>query len=715
MGKSVYIAEKPSVAQEFAKALKLNTKRRDGYLESDEAIVTWCVGHLVTMSYPEEYDPALKRWNLQTLPFIPEEFKYEVIPSVAKQFQIVSGILNREDVDTIYVCTDSGREGEYIYRLVEQEAHVEGKKRRRVWIDSQTEEEILRGIREAKDLSEYDNLGASAYLRAKEDYLMGINFSRLLTLKYGNSISNFLQTKYSVVSVGRVMTCVLGMVVRREREIRDFVKTPFYRVLSTIDAQGHTFEGEWRAVKGSRYFESYDLYKENGFKERKKAEELIQYLQTPDDESVNVAGIQGQSGLNCRIESIEKKKEKKNPPLLYNLAELQNDCSKRFKISPDETLRIVQELYEKKLVTYPRTDARVLSTAVAKEITRNLNGLSKYPMAAPYMQDILNFGSYKTLAKTRYVNDKQITDHYAIIPTGQGLNALSTVSSTAKGVYDLIVRRFLSIFYPPAVYQKVAIVTKIKEESFFSSFKVLAEEGYLKVAGIPKKKTTQSSAKDSGNGNSENNNNDTNDEAGSDSSDQSLDTGLFEVIKSLKKGAVLQVRALDIKEGETSPPKRYNSGSMSRAMENAGQLIEDEELRAQIKGSGIGTSATRAEILKKLVNIKYLALNKKTQVITPTLQGEMIYDVVDHSIRSLLNPELTASWEKGLNYVAEGSITSDEYMRKLDHFITSRTVGVKGLNNQYQLRACYEKAAGFYPSVNSNKTTGRTKTGSRSK
>lgn len=715
MGKSVYIAEKPSVAQEFAKALKLNTKRRDGYLESDKAIVTWCVGHLVTMSYPEEYDPALKKWNLQTLPFIPEEFKYEVIPSVAKQFQIVSGILNREDVDTIYVCTDSGREGEYIYRLVEQEAHVEGKKRRRVWIDSQTEEEILRGIREARDLSEYDNLGASAYLRAKEDYLMGINFSRLLTLKYGNSISNFLQTKYSVVSVGRVMTCVLGMVVRREREIRDFVKTPFYRVLSTIDAQGHTFEGEWRAVKGSHYFESYDLYKENGFKERKKAEELIQYLQTPDDESVNVAGIQGQSGLNCRIESIEKKKEKKNPPLLYNLAELQNDCSKRFKISPDETLRIVQELYEKKLVTYPRTDARVLSTAVAKEITRNLNGLSKYPMAAPYMQDILNFGSYKTLAKTRYVNDKQITDHYAIIPTGQGLNALNTVSSTAKGVYDLIVRRFLSIFYPPAVYQKVAIVTKIKEESFFSSFKVLAEEGYLKVAGIPKKKASQTATKDSSNGNSENNNNDTNDEAGSDSSDQSLDTGLFEVIKSLKKGAVLQVRALDIKEGETSPPKRYNSGSMILAMENAGQLIEDEELRAQIKGSGIGTSATRAEILKKLVNIKYLALNKKTQVITPTLQGEMIYDVVDHSIRSLLNPELTASWEKGLNYVAEGSITSDEYMRKLDHFITSRTVGVKGLNNQYQLRACYEKAAGFYPSVNSNKTTGRTKTGNKSK
>ena len=689
MGKSVYIAEKPSVAQEFAKALKLNTKRRDGYLESDEAIVTWCVGHLVTMSYPEEYDPALKRWNLQTLPFIPEEFKYEVIPSVAKQFQIVSGILNREDVDTIYVCTDSGREGEYIYRLVEQEAHVEGKKRRRVWIDSQTEEEILRGIREAKDLSEYDNLGASAYLRAKEDYLMGINFSRLLTLKYGNSISNFLQTKYSVVSVGRVMTCVLGMVVRREREIRDFVKTPFYRVLSTIDAQGHTFEGEWRAVKGSRYFESYDLYKENGFKERKKAEELIQYLQTPDDESVNVAGIQGQSGLNCRIESIEKKKEKKNPPLLYNLAELQNDCSKRFKISPDETLRIVQELYEKKLVTYPRTDARVLSTAVAKEITRNLNGLSKYPPAQPYLQDILSFGSHKNLAKTRYVNDKQITDHYAIIPTGQGLGALNSLSATSHKVYDLIVRRFLSIFYPPAVYQKVAIISKIKEESFFSNFKVLAEEGYLKVAGVPQGKRSVNKGKSRTDANEK-------EEDAEQTADQDLDTALFEVIKTLKKGSVLPVGALDIKEGETSPPKRYNSGSIILAMENAGQLIEDEDLRAQIKGSGIGTSATRAEILKKLIHIKYLALNKKTQIITPTLQGEMVFDVVDHSIKSLLNPELTASWEKGLTYVAEGSITPDEYMMKLDRFITNRTVGVKGLNNQYQLRACYDKAAGYY-------------------
>ena len=618
MKKQLYIAEKPSVAQEFAKALKLKTRRADGYLESDEAVITWCVGHLVTMSYPEEYDPALKKWSLQTLPFIPSEFKYEVIPSVAKQFQIVSSLLNREDVDTIYVCTDSGREGEYIYRLVEQKAQVSGKKRLRVWIDSQTEEEILRGIREAKDLSEYDNLSASAYLRAKEDYLMGINFSRLLTLKYGNSISNYLNTKYSVISVGRVMTCVLGMVVRREREIREFVKTPFYRVISTIDASGHSFEGEWRAVKGSRYFESFDLYKENGFKTEEKAKELIAYLLE-------------EKPIQCIVESVEKKKEKKNPPLLYNLAELQNDCSKRFKISPDEALRVVQELYEKKLVTYPRTDARVLSTAVAKEISRNLNGLSKYPPAQPYLQDILSFGSHKNLAKTRYVNDKQITDHYAIIPTGQGLGALNSLSATSHKVYDLIVRRFLSIFYPPAVYQKVAIISKIKEESFFSNFKVLAEEGYLKVAGVPQGKRSVNKGKSRTDANEK-------EEDAEQTADQDLDTALFEVIKTLKKGSVLPVGALDIKEGETSPPKRYNSGSIILAMENAGQLIEDEDLRAQIKGSGIGTSATRAEILKKLIHIKYLALNKKTQIITPTLQGEMVFDVVDHSIKSLLNP-----------------------------------------------------------------------------
>ena len=676
MGKAVYIAEKPSVAQEFAKALKLNAKRKDGYLESEEAIVTWCVGHLVTMSYPEAYDPALKRWSLDTLPFLPEDFKYEVIPSVKKQFDIVSGLLNRKDVETIYVCTDSGREGEYIYRLVAMMAGVKDKEQKRVWIDSQTEEEIIRGIREAKSLSEYDNLSASAYLRAKEDYLMGINFSRLLTLKYGNSISNYLNTKYSVISVGRVMTCVLGMVVRREREIREFVKTPFYRVIGTIDASGHSFEGEWRAVKGSRYFESFDLYKENGFKTEEKAKELIAYLSE-------------EKPIQCIVESVEKKKEKKNPPLLYNLAELQNDCSKRFKISPDEALRVVQELYEKKLVTYPRTDARVLSTAVAKEISRNLNGLSKYPPAQPYLQDILSFGSHKNLAKTRYVNDKQITDHYAIIPTGQGLGALNSLSATSHKVYDLIVRRFLSIFYPPAVYQKVAIISKIKEESFFSNFKVLAEEGYLKVAGVPQGKRSVNKGKSRTDANEK-------EEDAEQTADQDLDTALFEVIKTLKKGSVLPVGALDIKEGETSPPKRYNSGSIILAMENAGQLIEDEDLRAQIKGSGIGTSATRAEILKKLIHIKYLALNKKTQIITPTLQGEMVFDVVDHSIKSLLNPELTASWEKGLTYVAEGSITPDEYMMKLDRFITNRTVRVKGLNNQYQLRACYDKAAGYY-------------------
>ena len=661
MGKSVYIAEKPSVAQEFAKALKLNTRRKDGYLEADSAIVTWCVGHLVTMSYPEVYDAKLKRWRLDTLPFLPKEFKYEVIPAVAKQFQIVKEQLTREDVDTIYVCTDSGREGEYIYRLVEQMAGVKGKVRKRVWIDSQTEEEILRGIQEAKPLEDYDNLSASAYLRAKEDYLMGINFSRLLTLKYGNSISNYLQTNYTVLSVGRVMTCVLGMIVRREREIREFVKTPFFRVISTVDVEGQTFEGEWRAVKGSRYFESFDLYKENGFQKREKAEELIAYLSQP-------------LPLTCEILSIEKKKEKKNPPLLFNLAEIQNECSKRFKISPDETLRIVQELYEKKLVTYPRTDARVLSTAVAKEIHKNLNGLSKYEMAGPFLSDILRFGSHKGLEKTRYVNDKQITDHYAIIPTGQGLPALQAVAPTARQVYDLIVRRFLSIFYPPAVYQKVSIVTKRKEEQFFSSFKVLAEEGYLKVTGVPGTKKGE--------------------DAGEDSENQ--DEGLFSLVQKLRKGMQLNVQGFQIKEGETSPPKRYNSGSIILAMENAGQLIEDEELRAQIKGSGIGTSATRAEILKKLIHIKYLALNKKTQIITPTLLGEMVFDVVGHSIRSLLNPELTASWEKGLNYVAEGEITPEEYMVKLERFVQNHTNGVLGLNNQYQLRACYDRAAGFY-------------------
>lgn len=708
MSKALYIAEKPSVAQEFAKALKINGQRRDGYLESQDSVVTWCVGHLVTMSYPEKYDIKYKRWSLDTLPFLPREFKYEVISGVQKQFEIVKGLLNREDVDTIYVCTDSGREGEYIYRLVAQMAGVHGKKEKRVWIDSQTEEEIMRGIREAKDLSAYDNLSVSAYLRAKEDYLMGINFSRVLTLRYGNSVSNYLNTKYQAISVGRVMTCVLGMVVRREREIRAFVKTPFYRVLSSIALEGENFEGEWRAVEGSRYFQTPYLYKENGFKEKAYAEKLIQEL------SVN-------QPLQCTVEKIERKKENRNPPLLFNLAELQNVCSKLFKISPDETLKIVQELYEKKLVTYPRTDARVLSTAAAKEIYKNISGLRNYEHTAEIAQHIIEQGNYKNLAKTRYVNDKQITDHYAIVPTGQGLNALRSVSLTAQRVYETIVRRFICIFYPPAVYQKISLVTKIQSESFFSSFKVLLDEGYLKVAANSFAKRKAADAMSSvnragaaGNEGSEEEDPDTGKNGGNkaddSAEDMACDTRLLAALQNLKKGDILSVDSLSIKEGETSPPKRYNSGSMILAMENAGQLIEDEELRAQIKSCGIGTSATRAEILKKLCNIKYLALNKKTQVITPTLLGEMIFDVVNCSIRQLLNPELTASWEKGLNYVAEGSITEQEYMDKLEHFVRLRTRQVEDSNIQPYLRQFFDAAAVNYKDSsekNSAKTTGR--------
>ena len=708
MSKALYIAEKPSVAQEFAKALKINGQRRDGYLESQDSVVTWCVGHLVTMSYPEKYDIKYKRWSLDTLPFLPREFKYEVIPGVQKQFEIVKGLLNREDVDTIYVCTDSGREGEYIYRLVAQMAGVHGKKEKRVWIDSQTEEEIMRGIREAKDLSAYDNLSASAYLRAKEDYLMGINFSRVLTLRYGNSVSNYLNTKYQAISVGRVMTCVLGMVVRREREIRAFVKTPFYRVLSSIALEGENFEGEWRAVEGSRYFQTPYLYKENGFKEKAYAEKLIQELSVSQP-------------LQCTVEKIERKKENRNPPLLFNLAELQNVCSKLFKISPDETLKIVQELYEKKLVTYPRTDARVLSTAAAKEIYKNISGLRNYEHTAEIAQHIIEQGNYKNLAKTRYVNDKQITDHYAIVPTGQGLNTLRSVSLTAQRVYETIVRRFVCIFYPPAVYQKISLVTKIQNESFFSSFKVLLDEGYLKIAtnSFAKRKAADamSSVNRAGAADSEGSeeeNPDTGKNGGNkaddSAEDMACDTRLLAALQNLKKGDILSVDSLSIKEGETSPPKRYNSGSMILAMENAGQLIEDEELRAQIKSCGIGTSATRAEILKKLCNIKYLALNKKTQVITPTLLGEMIFDVVNCSIRQLLNPELTASWEKGLNYVAEGSITEQEYMDKLEHFVRLRTRQVEDSNIQPYLRQFFDAAAVNYKDSsekNSAKTTGR--------
>ena len=656
MGKALFIAEKPSVAQEFAKALKVNTTRKDGFLEGDTAIVTWCVGHLVTMSYPEVYDEKYKKWSLATLPFLPEKFLYEVIPQVEKQFKIVSGLLNRPDVDTIYVCTDSGREGEYIYRLVEQQAKVDiqKKKRKRVWIDSQTEEEILRGIETAKDLSEYDNLGDAAYLRAKEDYLMGINFSRLLSLKYGNVISNYLNTRYTVISVGRVMTCVLGMIVRREREIRQFVKTPFYRVVSTLDCQGSTLEGEFRAVEGSAWYQSPKLYKENGFKEKKDAEELIRVLSQAQP-------------FQAVVEKIERKNENKNPPLLFNLAELQNECSRLFKISPDETLKIVQELYEKKLVTYPRTDARVLSTAVAKEIHKNLKGLCGFEPTGSFASEILEHGNYKKIAATRYVNDKQITDHYAIIPTGQGLGALRSVSARSAKVYELIARRFLSIFYPAAVYKKVSLVTMLGKERFFSACRVLEKEGYLKVVNGKKN--------------------------GEEQADQHLLTRL----QNLKKGSVLPVKGLEIKEGETAPPKRYNSGSMILAMENAGQLIEDEELREQIKGSGIGTSATRAEILKKLISNQYIALNKKTQILTPTLLGEMIFDVVSVSIRSLLNPELTASWEKGLTYVAEGTITSDEYMTKLNHFVRTRTDAVLHMNQHIALREYFDASAQYYP------------------
>ena len=683
MGKSVYIAEKPSVAQEFAKALHVNFKRKDGYLEADNHIVTWCVGHLITMCYPEAYDENLKKWRFDTLPFIPQQFKYEVIPAVKKQFDIVKYILNREDVETIYVCTDSGREGEYIYRLVRQEAHVTGKKEKRVWIDSQTEEEIIKGIKNAKDISEYDNLSAAAYLRAKEDYLMGINFSRVLTLKYGRNIANYLHEDRAVVSVGRVMTCVLGMVVRREREIRSFVKTPFFKVIGSAAINDKTLESEWRVCEQSRYYGTPYLYKDNGFKERKKAEELVAALSAP----LPVAGI---------VKSVERKKETKNPPLLYNLAEIQNECSKLFKISPDQTLNIIQELYEKKLVTYPRTDARVLSSAVCKEIYKNIGGLRNYIQAKDIATEVMEKKLYTGIEKTRYCNDKAITDHYAIIPTGQGINNLASLSVTAQRTYEVIVRRFLSVFYPAAVYQKVSITSSVKNEDFYATFKVLVDEGYLKVTNnsFSKNKMQQ------GGRNSQNTKSAYNvtakDETVPDSDSEKTDEGLLESLKQLKKGSQITFTGFNIKEGETSPPKRYNSGSIILAMENAGQLIEDEELRAQIKGSGIGTSATRAEILKKLNVNKYIFINSKTQIITPTLLGEIIYDVVDNSIRQLLNPELTASWEKGLTYVAEGSITSDEYMQKLSGFVTRRTVAVKGLNNQAQLITLFNNSAKNY-------------------
>ena len=653
----LFIAEKPSVAKAFAKALGIAGVKSDGYIESKEAIVTWCVGHLVTMSYPEKYDEKYRRWSLDTLPFIPETFRYEVIDSVKKQYDIVSGLLNREDVDCIYICTDSGREGEYIYRLVDEMAKVAStKQRRRVWIDSQTEEEILRGIENAKDWKEYDHLAASAYLRAKEDYLMGINFSRLLTLRYGNTLESLMKKDRIVLSVGRVMTCVVGMVVKREREIRDFVKTSFYRVLSDFSRDGVVITGEWRAVEGSKYFQSPKLYRENGFKKEEDAKVLIDELRDCKE------GV---------VLKTEKKKEVKNPPLLYNLAEIQNECSKRFKIRPDETLQIIQELYEKKLVTYPRTDARVLSTAVAKEIGKNISGLCKVEAVADFAKEVMGKKTFLSITKSKYVNDKQITDHYAIIPTGQGLYALEKQSPLARKVYELICRRFLSIFYPPAIYQKDMIEIGVWKEHFFVNTKVCVQRGYLAVAEMLLDESEEKKGEEER-------------------------PELIAMVTKLKKGDTINVAKLYIKEGETTPPKRYSSGSMILAMENAGQLIEDEELRSHIKGSGIGTSATRADILKKLVNIKYLGLNKKTQAITPTQLGEMVYEVVLASIAQLLNPELTASWEKGLNYVAQGSITQEEYMQKLDTFVRRRTYGVMQKSNQYLIREAFDRVSKFY-------------------
>ena len=691
--KKLFIAEKPSVAQQFADALKVKGTRKDGYIEDDNYIVTWCVGHLVTMSYPEVYDPNLKKWSQDTLPFIPQEYKYEVIPAVKKQFNIVKGLLNREDVETIYVCTDSGREGEYIYRLVDAQAGVDkSKDRRRVWIDSQTEEEILRGIKDAKPLSEYDNLSCAAYLRAKEDYLMGINFSRALTLKYSYPIKQYLGVDKCVIAVGRVMTCVLGMVVKREREIREFVSTPFYRVMAGInkpaDENGNTaklFDAEWKAVKGSIYFESPKLYKENGFKERSDAEELIEYLKDPEP-------------VEMVVKSISRKTEKKNPPMLYNLAELQNDCSKRFKISPTDTLNIVQELYEKKLVTYPRTDARVLSTAIAKEIDKNIRGLISYGSLGPYAQNIINQNGHANISKSKYVNDKLITDHYAIIPTGQGLGQLSKLPSIQQKVYDLIVRRFLSIFYPPAEYQKISIVLTRKTEEFSASFKMLVKPGYLAIANpsMLQKKDENGNAEEGDSENGSEGDSDNKKKSDDGQEEQVATAEVMDYISKLKKGVVLPVGDFEIKEGKTNPPQRYNSGSMILAMENAGKLIEDEELREQIKGSGIGTSATRDAIITKLVNNKYIALNKKTQILTPTFLGEIIYDVVLYSINGLLSAELTASWEFGLDGVAGGTIPEAEYIEKMNGYVSKYVNIVKGIRNQNQMHVVFDKTKPYY-------------------
>ena len=653
--KNLYIAEKPSVARQFADVLGVKGNAGNGYLESDTAVVTWCVGHLVTMSYPDVYDPDLKKWSLSTIPFIPTEYKYEVLPDTKKQFNIVAGLLTRDDIGCIYVATDSGREGEYIYRLVDSMAHVTGKEKRRVWIDSQTEEEILRGIREAKPLSEYDSLSDAAYLRAQEDYLMGINFSRALSLKFSNVVQRYLGMDRCVIAVGRVMTCVLGIIVKREREIREFVKTPFYRLVANVGEEGQTFDAEWKAVKGTKYFESPLLYKENGFKERPAAEQLLAELKAGEPEA--------------EAQAVERKKEKKQPPMLYNLAELQNDCSSLFKISPSDTLKIVQELYEKKLVTYPRTDARVLSTAVAKEIGRNISGLKNFQPVAEFAQGAMDSGTYKGIAKTKYVNDKQITDHYAIIPTGQGFGALRSLAPTALKVYEIICGRFLSIFYPAAEYQKVAMTLSKNGEKLFANFKYLINDGYLKVAA-----NSFSKKKD----------------------DVKYSPEFIARLAKIKKGDKLSVQGIDIKEGETSPPKRYNSGSLILTMENAGQFIEDEALREQIKGAGIGTSATRDGIITKLEKNKYISLNKKTQIVTPTFLGEIIYDIVYYSINGLLRADLTASWEKGLEGVAEGQISKQEYTDKMTTFVTKYTNLVKQIQNQNGITGVFDKTKVFY-------------------
>lgn len=679
MDKYVFIAEKPSVARQFADALHLNFQKRDGYLESENTFVTWCVGHLVTMSYPESYDPKLKKWSFDTLPFIPDTFRYEVIKDVKKQFDIVKGLLTREDVKRIYVCTDSGREGEYIYRLVKQEAGVTGKDERRVWIDSQTEEEIHKGIKNAKPESEYDSIADAAYLRAKEDYLMGINFSRAMTLRYGRGMASFLHRKYAVISVGRVMTCVLGMVVRREREIRQFVPETFYRVGAKTEPG---FEAEWKLNDKSAYAGNQQLYKDVGFREKKTAQQMIQSLSAG---GFPVTGV---------ISAFSNRQEKQNPPLLYNLAEIQNDCSRKFHISPDQTLSIIQELYEKRLVTYPRTDARVLSSAVAKEIDKNIRGLTSLPDTdiAKAADGILKSGAEKKIGKTRYTNDKLITDHYAIIPTGN-TGAARNLSGLSRSVYELICRRFLSIFMPPAKYRKIALTIDVPNggntETFTASVRVLIDPGYRQVAGL--------NEKESGAGGKQENS--------AEEGDRLAGEGSAEILQKLHKGDKINILSFDIKEGKTTPPKRYTTGSMILAMENAGQLIEDEELREQIKGSGIGTSATRAEILSKLERIHYLSVSKKTQVMKPTLYGEMVYDAVYVSMRQMLNPELTASWEKGLTMVADKTIAPEEYMEKLKAFIVRRTNQVKQTSNQGQMQRMYAADAAYYG------TAGRKKAG----